>query len=733
MEVVGSCLGGLLKDCAVNSGHRAGVIELSFTLTSDSTVSLEGVPSGTTLSLLARGTDPKYGPRTASEEDEGVLKWYFSEEEVQEFYDEGVLFVDIRSGDSLLLTGDVRFYRWGQSPEFMGTVTYVSGPAGVGVPDGGLEGQILAKASDDDFDTEWVSGSGGGGPVYWGDVRDKPDEFPPEPHSHSISDVVGLQEDLDGKADTEEVFSGDYEDLINIPEEFPPSSHTHSVSDVVGLQGILDDKLEEGDIPPIPTEPSDIGAQPEGDYVEDSDPRLSDARDPKPHNHTIGDVTGLEDTLDDKLESSDLQGYVEESDLADVATSGDYEDLDNTPPIPSTAQDVGALPDDAELGDLDDVSDSGGSTGDVLTKQGDGSWAPSPPGSASEPYTSNPEGLGTASPGSSSEWSRGDHVHPMPSATDVGARPVGVDIPWGDVDGKPSTYPPSSHTHPISDVTGLQGELDDKLESDDLQDYVKSSDLADVATSGEYDDLEGTPDWIDHQGDPDPASATGQNSLAIGGGATSTGNKGVAIGFDSKSSSGVAVGRGSEVVGGGVSVGTNVKTVGTNNISIGSDSSSTGMSSITLGRLLETDADQAILVGGGSVVSGRFGITVGFLSEVSGRHGISFGYESKVEGEHSLALGSYSLAEDDYEVSVGTPGDPYLDEPIPEIHRKITYVEDGTEDHHAATVGQVPSEPSDIGAVAYEGSTPLKLWTGTQAQYDAISNPDPNTIYVVEG
>src|SRR5690625_2790512 len=83
--------------CWVYSCHRLGYIELSFLFTSDATVSLEGVPSGTTLSLLARGTDPKYGPRTASEEDEGVLKWYFSEEEVQEFYDEGVLFVYFRS------------------------------------------------------------------------------------------------------------------------------------------------------------------------------------------------------------------------------------------------------------------------------------------------------------------------------------------------------------------------------------------------------------------------------------------------------------------------------------------------------------------------------------------------------------------------------------------------------------------------------------------------------------
>ena len=37
------------------------------------------------------------------------------------------------------------------------------------------------------------------------------------------------------------------------------------------------------------------------------------------------------------------------------------------------------------------------------------------------PYTSNPAALGTASAGSSDAYSRGDHVHPMPSASDVGA------------------------------------------------------------------------------------------------------------------------------------------------------------------------------------------------------------------------------------------------------------------------------------------------------------------------
>jgi hypothetical protein len=37
------------------------------------------------------------------------------------------------------------------------------GPAGVGVPPGGTTNQVLAKASDADYDTAWVTGGGGGG------------------------------------------------------------------------------------------------------------------------------------------------------------------------------------------------------------------------------------------------------------------------------------------------------------------------------------------------------------------------------------------------------------------------------------------------------------------------------------------------------------------------------------------------------------------------------------------
>jgi hypothetical protein len=64
------------------------------------------------------------------------------------------------------------------------TVTTTGALPGIGVPVGGSTGQVLAKNSGADFDTEWVAqsgGGGGGGP------------FP-------ISDITGLQTALDGEA-----------------------------------------------------------------------------------------------------------------------------------------------------------------------------------------------------------------------------------------------------------------------------------------------------------------------------------------------------------------------------------------------------------------------------------------------------------------------------------------------------------------------------------------------------
>lgn len=74
---------------------------------------------------------------------------------------------------------------------------------------------------------------------------------------------------------------------------------------------------------------------------------------------------------------------------------------------------------------------AGGSTGQVLKKSSGSDYALEwgAAGSSVSPYTSNPAALGTASPGSSANYARGDHVHAMPTAAQVGALPSSTSIP----------------------------------------------------------------------------------------------------------------------------------------------------------------------------------------------------------------------------------------------------------------------------------------------------------------
>lgn len=56
-------------------------------------------------------------------------------------------------------------------------------------------------------------------------------------------------------------------------------------------------------------------------------------------------------------------------------------------------------------------------------------------------------------------------------------------VPWSGVTGKPSTFTPSTHTHTIANVSGLQSELNSKIES--------LSDLGITATAAELNKLDG--------------------------------------------------------------------------------------------------------------------------------------------------------------------------------------------------------------------------------------------------
>ena len=72
--------------------------------------------------------------------------------------------------------------------------------------------------------------TGPAGTTSWSGITDKPSTFTPSTHTHSVSDVTGLQTALDGKAE---------------------STHTHTQSDVTGLSTALSGKadLVDGKVP----------------------------------------------------------------------------------------------------------------------------------------------------------------------------------------------------------------------------------------------------------------------------------------------------------------------------------------------------------------------------------------------------------------------------------------------------------------------------------------------------
>lgn len=93
------------------------------------------------------------------------------------------------------------------------------------MPDGGSSGQILAKKSDESYDTHWIdppSGSSSGGgvadSVAWGNVTGKPDTYPPASHTHpeylGKNETAANANQLNGKSASEYALANDVKNLI---------------------------------------------------------------------------------------------------------------------------------------------------------------------------------------------------------------------------------------------------------------------------------------------------------------------------------------------------------------------------------------------------------------------------------------------------------------------------------------------------------------------------------------
>lgn len=148
------------------------------------------------------------------------------------------------------------------------------GPAGEGVPVGGADGQVLAKASATDFDTEWVDQTGGGGT---GDVTQA--ELDAETAARAAADSA-----LDTRVDALEV---------------APPAHTHPQSDITGLTAALAAKQDAStaatDAELAAHEADTTGVHGIADtsaLVLTGDARLSDTRTPTDGSVTAAKVAG---------------------------------------------------------------------------------------------------------------------------------------------------------------------------------------------------------------------------------------------------------------------------------------------------------------------------------------------------------------------------------------------------------------------------------------------------------
>jgi hypothetical protein len=199
---------------------------------------------------------------------------------------------------------------------------YIVGPAGptgnqgengVGVITGGTTGQVLAKKSNADYDTEWVNQSGGGGGsgvVTWGAI------------TGLLSNQTDLQDALNLKAPSTNIpassitglatvaTSGSYNDLLNKPT-IPNAQVNSDWSSITGISQILN-------------KPNLAVVATSGSYNDLVDkPTIPSGQ----VNSDWSSVTGVSQILNKPT-------------LAVVATSGSYTDLSNKP----TYSDVGAAP-----------------------------------------------------------------------------------------------------------------------------------------------------------------------------------------------------------------------------------------------------------------------------------------------------------------------------------------------------------------------------------------------------
>ena len=293
--------------------------------------------------------------------------------------------------------------------------------------------------------------------VPWSGVTGKPSTFTPSSHGHAISDITNLQSTLDGKA---------------------ASSHSHAIANVTGLQSALDGKAASShshtvanitNFPSTMKNPTSIVIKLNGGTSEGTSQFTYDGSTAKSinitpsgigaaaasHSHSIANVTGLQDALDGKAASSHSHAIANvtglQSALDGKAASGHNHD--------SVYSKLGHThsKDQVGLGNVDNTADSAKNVAMATKLQ------TYKAGSTTETYGADyPLFAQWDSNGSTINLVCKNYTVKVNSASVADSANA---VAWGNINGKPSTFTPSSHGHAISDITNLQSTLNGKAAS----------------------------------------------------------------------------------------------------------------------------------------------------------------------------------------------------------------------------------------------------------------------------
>lgn len=252
-------------------------------------------------------------------------------------------------------------------------------------------------------------------------------------HTHIIGDVTGLQDALDGKA------AADHNhDSVYAPKEATAAALNAKLTiPAGGTAGQVIGKTSDGygwiTVSGGVSSWNDLTDKPS-------------AFPPATHNHVIGDVTGLENKLNEKISS--VNGQVPNSSGAVTL-----------PVATSKADGLMSAADKEKLDGLDTT----GSTGDMLKSVYD----TDDDGIVDHAATADAVGATTAAQVADAVGKA--HTHANKATLDKLAETdgkltfdgaeIGGASNWNDITGKPETFPPSAHNHAITDVTGLEDAL----------------------------------------------------------------------------------------------------------------------------------------------------------------------------------------------------------------------------------------------------------------------------------